>query len=234
MRLQKYLAHAGVASRRHAEEYILAGRVQVNGETVTTLGTIVDEGDVVRVDGLKIKIPKKFTTLMMNKPRKILSSASDDRGRMTVCDLVPFSYGRVYPIGRLDWDTEGLILLTNDGELAYKLSHPSKGVEKIYRAQVKGVPDEEDLAALSNGVHVEDWVSAPGKARMINENRRKYLELTIHEGRYHQVKKMCEAIGHPVKRLWRIGYGPLRLGNLIPGMYRELTDEEVKALEELV
>lgn len=233
MRLQKYLAHAGVASRRHAEEYILAGRVQVNGETITALGTRVNDGDEVCVDGLPVKI-SNCITLMMNKPRRILSSVSDDRGRKTVCDLVPSSYGRIYPIGRLDWDTEGLILLTNDGELAYNLSHPSKGVEKIYRADVEGVPDERDLTALSKGVQIEDWISAPAKARMVTEKRRKYLELTIHEGRYHQVKKMCETIGHPVKKLWRIGYGPLRLENLLPGMYRELTEEEIKSLKEIL
>jgi 23S rRNA pseudouridine2605 synthase len=231
VRLAKYLAHAGLASRRRAELLISAGRVTVDGETVTDPARAVDDAHDVRCDGRPLKLAGHSQEVyLLNKPPGVVSTASDPQGRPTVVSLVP-SAERLYPVGRLDADTTGLILLTNDGELAHRLTHPSFAVPRTYRAHVRHPPLKEPaLRALREGVELEDGPTAPARVRRLGPDR---LELTIHEGRKRQVKRMCEAVGHPVKRLERVAFGPLRLGGLEPGEHRRLTAAEVERLRSL-
>ncbi|HEX3318141.1 MAG TPA: pseudouridine synthase [Solirubrobacteraceae bacterium] len=227
MRLAKYLAHAGVASRRAAEDLIRAGRVTVEGERVADLGRQVDATIEVRVDGAVVGGPEERTVWMVNKPAGVVSTARDTHGRRTVVDLVP-SGARLYPVGRLDADTTGLILLTNDGELANRLLHPRYEVPRTYVARVGGGRVSPDaLRALRAGVPLEDGVTAPAEVRVMGDSR---LELVLHEGRKRQVRRMCEAVGHPVLALSRVGFGPVRLGGLAAGQARRLGAEEVEAL----
>lgn len=227
MRLAKYLAVAGVASRRAAEEIVRAGRVSVGGETVTDPARNVGPGDRVRVDGGPVRPAGERVVYALNKPRGVVSTARDTHGRRTVVSLVPSDL-RLYPVGRLDADTTGLILLTNDGELAHRLTHPSFEVPKTYVATVAGAPvGEAAIRALRAGVRLDDGPTAPARVRKVPPDR---LEITIHEGRKRQVRRMCEAVGHPVTRLERIAFGPLRLEGLSPGAYRRLTDSELRAL----
>ena len=227
MRLAKYLASAGVASRRAAEELVRAGRVTVGGELVTDPARDVGDADDVAVDGEPVRAEPQRVVYAVNKPAGVVSTARDPQGRPTVTSLVPDRL-RLYPVGRLDIGTTGLILLTNDGELAYRMTHPRFEVEKTYRALVARPPiRERALKALREGVELEDGRSAPAKVRRTAADT---LELTIHEGRKRQVKRMCEAVGHPVKRLERIRFGPLELGDLRPGAYRRLTAAEVQRL----
>src|ERR1700733_4047596 len=209
MRLAKYLATAGVASRRASEEIIRAGRVMLDGETVTDPARDVTPQDAVTVDGRPVSVVHERVVYALNKPAGVVSTARDPQGRPTVVTLVPQTE-RLYPVGRLDIDTTGLILLTNPGELAPRLTHPRFEVEKTYRALVGG-PAVEDraLRALREGVELEDGRSAPARVRRVSADT---IEITIHEGRKRQVKRMCEAVGHPVKRLERIRFGPLELG----------------------
>jgi 23S rRNA pseudouridine2605 synthase len=224
MRLNAYLARAGVASRRRADELIKAGRVTVNGEP-GQLNTYVESRDRVEVDGEPIA-PQRLAYVLLHKPAGVVTTARDPHGRPTVVDLVEHD-ARVVPIGRLDVDTTGALLLTNDGELAHRLAHPRYGVEKVYEVDVDGVPTEEQLRQLRNGVELEDGQTAPARARRLGRNR---LELAIHEGRKHQVKRMCAAVGLPVQRLHRSGYAGLGLSDLRPSEWRELSDDEVAAL----
>jgi 23S rRNA pseudouridine2605 synthase len=227
MRLAKYLAAAGVASRRASEEIVRAGRVTVAGELVTDPARNVSEGDAVALDGRAIHQPKERLVYALNKPRGVVSTARDPQGRPTVVSLVAAS-SRLYPVGRLDADTTGLILLTNDGELAQRLTHPSFEVPKTYRATVANAPVRDAaLTALRHGIELEDGLTAPARVRRVAAN---VLELTIHEGRKRQVRRMCEAVGHPVRQLERVAFGPLKLGTLRAGSYRRLTDKEVQAL----
>ncbi|MGI8945620.1 MAG: pseudouridine synthase [Thermoleophilaceae bacterium] len=226
MRLAKYIAHSGVASRRAAEELIAAGRVTVGGNRVGDPALDVGEGSAVTVDGRAVA-PEPREVHLLNKPAGVVSTASDTHGRPTVIELVP-STRRLYPVGRLDAGTSGLILLTNDGDLADRLTHPRYGVEKVYRVQVTPSPvPERALRTLREGVALEDGRTAPARARELRGGR---IELAIREGRNRQVRRMCEAVGHRVVALERVAFGPLRLGTLGPGDSRELSAAEVERL----
>ena len=226
MRLAKFLAHAGVASRRAAEDLVRAGRVSVAGETVTDPALDVDERSRVAVDELPVK-PEPREVHALNKPAGVVSTASDTHGRTTVVDLVR-SRRRLYPVGRLDADSTGLILLTNDGELAERLTHPRYGVEKVYRARVDPARlSERSLRALRQGVELDDGRTAPAKVRVLRPG---LVELTIREGRKRQVRRMLEAVGHRVTRLERVAFGPLGLRGLDPGQSRRLTRAELERL----
>ena len=224
MRLNAYLARAGVASRRKADDLIKAGRVTVNGEP-GQLNTFVQQHDLVEVDGARVA-KQRLTYLLLNKPAGTVTTASDPHGRKTVVDLVPRD-PRVVPVGRLDVDTTGALLLTNDGELAHRLAHPRYGVEKTYAVEVEGEPTDATLERLQRGVELDDGVTAPAKARRVTKNT---LELTIHEGRNRQVRRMLEAVGHPVTRLHRSVYAGLTVEGLEPGAWRELEPSEVERL----
>ncbi len=227
VRLAKFLATAGVASRRASEEIVRSGRVTVGGETVTDPARDVQPGDGVEVDGKPVEDGGERVVYALNKPRGVVSTAQDTHGRPTVVSLVP-SPARLYPVGRLDIDATGLLLLTNDGELAHRLTHPSFEVPKTYRATVAGGPvRDRSLRALRAGVRLEDGLTAPARARRVAPDT---LEITIHEGRNRQVKRMCEAVGHRVVALERTAFGSLELGRLRPGAHRRLTAEEVQAL----
>ena len=227
MRLGKYLATAGVASRRAAEEIVRTGRVSVDGSAVTDPARDVTSDDVIEVDGRPVSTAHERVVYALNKPAGVVSTARDPQGRPTVVTMVPQTE-RLYPVGRLDIDTTGLILLTNQGELAHRLTHPRFEVEKTYRVVVAGpsVRDSE-LRALRDGVELDDGRTAPARVRRISADT---IEITIHEGRKRQVKRMCEAVGHPVKRLERVRFGPLELGDLPRGRWRKLSDAEVDAL----
>jgi 23S rRNA pseudouridine2605 synthase len=231
MRLVKYLAHAGVASRRASETIIAAGRVTVDGAVITDPARDVDDSRTVTVDGRRVRAAGHARVVYaLNKPAGVVSTARDPEGRRTVVELVP-SGERLYPVGRLDYDTTGLILLTNDGDLAYRLTHPSFEVPRTYRARVANGPlNEPALRALREGVELEDGLTAPALVRRLNSN---HLELTIHEGRKRQVKRMLEAVGHPVRALERVAFGPLRLGSLQLGEHRSLSPAEVERLRSL-
>jgi 23S rRNA pseudouridine2605 synthase len=227
MRLNAYLARTGVASRRGADGLIKRGRVRVNGVT-GELNTFVEEGDVVDLDG-RLLLPQALAYVLLHKPPGVVTTASDPHGRPTVVDLVEHA-SRVVPVGRLDADTTGALLLTNDGELAHRLAHPRYEVEKAYEAEVEGEPSDEALAMLERGVELEDGNTSPARASRLAPSR---IELSIHEGRKHQVKRMLEAVGHPVTRLTRSRYAGLTTEGLEPGEWRELTAEEVASLVEL-
>ena len=224
MRLNAFLARAGVASRRAADELIKAGRVHVNGEP-GRLNMFVEVGDVVEVDGSRVE-PQELTYVVLHKPAGVVTTANDPQGRPTVVGLVDHS-ARIVPVGRLDADTTGALVLTNDGPLAHRLAHPRYGVEKVYEADVEGEPSDEALRRLREGVQLDDGPTAPAGVRRLGPMR---LELTLHEGRKHQVKRMCAAVGHPVTRLHRSRYAGLGLGDLAAGEWRELSVEEVAAL----
>jgi 23S rRNA pseudouridine2605 synthase len=227
MRLAKYLATAGVASRRASEEIVRAGRVTVDGETIADPAHDVGSGSAVALDGKRISTARDRVVYALNKPAGVVSTARDPQGRPTVVTLVPQTE-RLYPVGRLDIDTTGLILLTNQGELAHRLTHPSFEVEKTYRAVVGGPAlHERALKALRDGIELEDGRTSPARVRRVSADA---VEITIHEGRKRQVKRMCEAVGHPVKRLERVAFGPLTLGDLPRGRWRRLTDAEIEAL----
>ncbi len=227
-KLQKFLSAAGVASRRHAEVMISQGRVTVNGK-VATLGMRVVEGDTVRVGGVEVG-PQAPRLLLLNKPTGVVTTMDDPQGRPTVAGLVPDDV-RVYPVGRLDVDTSGLLLLTNDGELAHRLMHPSFGVDKTYRVLVEGGVSQATARRLAEGIELEDGPTAPAEAKVVDAGaKRSVLELTIHEGRNRQVRRMCDAVGHPVIELARTAYGPLRLTGVKPGEHRPLTDQEIRRL----
>lgn len=236
VRLQKVIAASGLASRRKAEEWIAQGRVTINGKTVRELGTRVDpERDHVKVDGRHLKGLEPYAYLMLNKPKGVVSSLNDPEGRPTIQHLLHGVSLRVFPVGRLDFDTEGLMLLTNHGELAQALLHPRYHVAKVYLAKAKGVLDDEQIRQLACGIRLDDGMTAPAtlkKVRKVEENS--WLEVTIFEGRKHQVKRMFEAVGHPVLKLKRIKFGPLSLGDLAPGEFRYLTDREANALRDLM
>ena len=232
MRLQRFLARAGVASRRAAEGLISEGRVAVNGHVVTEPGMKVDPAcDEVRFDGEAVKIAPERVVLMLHKPAGYLTAMSDDRGRACVSSLVPTDrYPGLFPVGRLDFDTTGLLLFTTDGELGNALLHPSRHVDKVYEALVEGRPGRSALAHLRRGVVLDDGPCSPARVRIVGAQGSNVLvELAIHEGRKRQVKRMCAAVGHPVIRLHRSAFGPLTLGNLPCGSYRALSDEEVSA-----
>jgi 23S rRNA pseudouridine2605 synthase len=228
VRLNAYLARAGVASRRGADELIKARRVRVNGEEAG-LATFVSAGDRVEVDGRAVE-PEPLAYVLLHKPPGVVTTARDPQRRPTVVGLVGHKT-RVVPVGRLDADTTGALLLTNDGQLAHRLAHPRYEVDKVYEAEVEGDPSDETVRRLAEGVELEDGRTAPAEVRRLGPGR---LELVLHEGRKRQVRRMCEAVGHPVRRLHRREYAGLTLEGLAPGEWRELTADELKALRELV
>jgi 23S rRNA pseudouridine2605 synthase len=229
-RLQKVLAAAGLGSRRVCEGLIEEGRVRVNGE-VAVLGRRVDvEQDLIEIDGAAIGVRSGLVHYLLNKPAGVVTTAKDPQGRPTVVDLVP-SEPRVVPVGRLDLDTEGLLLLTNDGELTHRLTHPSFGVDKEYLAEVEGNPSRQALRRLREGVELDDGLTSPAKVSQLSPG---VIRIVIHEGRNRQVRRMCEAVGHPVVRLVRTRIGPLRDTTLSPGSWRVLTVDEVRMLERAV
>jgi pseudouridine synthase len=238
-RLQKLLSAAGIASRRAAEALIVQGRVTVNGRTVTELGTKADPAhDEIRIDGRRVKTAPVLRYILLNKPRGYITTRSDPQRRPTVMDLLNARGGRapVYPVGRLDYDSEGLLLLTNDGDLAARLTHPRHEVEREYEVQVRGVPGRHELERLARGVTIDGRRTAPATARLKKAfdtvaGSQAILQLAIHEGRNRQVRKMCDAIGHPVVRLRRVRIGPIADARLKPGQFRELTRAEVAALK---
>ena len=232
VRLQKVLAAAGVGSRRHCEEMIGAGRVEVDGQTVRRFGARVDpEHQIIRVDGKRIPSRQDIVYLAFNKPPKVLTSMSDDRGRKTITDFLGDRAERLFHVGRLDYDTEGLMLLTNDGELAHRLAHPSYEVAKTYLADVPG-PIPRDLGRrLATGVELEDGVAVADRFRVLEQaGSRALVEITLHEGRKHIVRRMLAEVGHPVTRLVRTTVGPVKLGGLRPGKTRDLTTKEIGEL----
>ncbi|HEX16404.1 MAG TPA: rRNA pseudouridine synthase [Deltaproteobacteria bacterium] len=232
-RLQKILAERGIASRRHAEELIRAGRVTVNGQ-LASIGMKADpDRDDIRVDGRPLPPPQPKRYYLLYKPQGVITSLKDPQGRPTVKDLIRGIRERVFPVGRLDWDSEGLLLLTNDGELSLRLSHPRYEVPRQYLVKVKGVPQEGTLRRLrAGGVPLEDGPSPPMDVRLLKRTRRSaWLEVTVREGRNRVVRRTFEVLGHPVRRLRRVAFGPLRLEGLRPGMYRPLTPKELKELK---
>ncbi|MDQ0157214.1 pseudouridine synthase [Robertmurraya andreesenii] len=234
-RLQKVIAHAGFASRRKAEQLIVEGKVTVNGKIIKELGYKVSSTDKVEVNGIPVEREEPVYFLFY-KPRGVISSVKDEKGRKVVTDFLPAIKQRVYPVGRLDYDTSGLLLLTNDGEFANLLMHPRNEIEKVYVAKVKGIPAKEKVRSLEKGILLEDGRTAPAKVKMISFDKRKQtaiMEIAIHEGRNRQVRRMLEAIGHPVMKLKRERYGFLSLQGLNVGDMRELTPHEVKQLRTL-
>jgi 23S rRNA pseudouridine2605 synthase len=236
VRLQKLIAGTGIASRRKAEGLIAAGRVTVNGKIVREQGTKVDaDRDHVKVDGRHIRSVQPYVYLLLHKPKNVMSTLHDPEGRPTVKHYLPGVTVRVFPVGRLDFDSEGLMLLTNHGELAQTLLHPKHHVPKTYLIKVKGVLNDDDIAALEAGVMLDDGMTAPAVVKKVRKaESNSWVEITIHEGRKHQVKRMLEAVGHPVIKLVRVRMGPLALGHLAPGEYRFLTDREANNLREMV
>jgi len=228
MRLAKHLAHAGIASRRASEALVADGRVTVDGAVITDPARDVTGEEAIAVDGELVRGPGARVVYALHKPAGVLSTAADTHGRPTVVDLVPTGQ-RLYPVGRLDADSTGLILLTNDGDLAYALTHPRYEVPRTYRARVDGRPSERALRALREGVMLDDGRTAPAQVRLVGAHE---LELTIHEGRKRQVRRMCEAVGHRVVELRRVAFGPLRLGDLTSGRHRRLTAAEVQRLRD--
>ena len=224
-RLQKVLARAGIASRRASEEMIQAGRVTINGQ-IAALGDKVEGSDRIELDGIPVLRDPNLVHYLLHKPRDVVSTASDTQNRQTVVDLVPSTI-RVYPVGRLDADSEGLIILTNDGDLTHRLTHPSFGVPKEYLVHVEGIPQRSALRSLREGIQLEDGMTAPAQVSMPDQG---LLKITIHEGRNRQVRRMCAAIGHPVVRLVRVRIGPITDSSLTAGSWRELTNEEVRSL----
>lgn len=237
VRLQKLLSMAGVASRRAAEELILEGRVQVNGEVVRTLGAKADPAnDEVRVDGRRVRFDVRPRYIVLHKPKGYVTTRRDPQGRKTVMDLLRGVREYVYPVGRLDYDSEGLLLLTSDGDLAARLMHPRHGVERVYDAIVSGAPDDDALEKLRRGIFLDGSRTLPADVRrggVVSKSRQQTTQLTItlQEGRNRQVRRMCAHIGHPVRRLTRVRMGPIRLGDLRPGHWRDLTPAEIEKLK---
>lgn len=231
MRLQKFLAHAGIASRRTAEDIIKQGRVTLNGTTVTDMGIKVSDTDVVQVDGKLIENEEEKIYIMLNKPIGYVSTANDQFGRPTVLDLVKDTNKRLYPVGRLDYDTSGLILLTNDGDFTYQLTHPKHQIDKVYEAVISGIPSADEQELFEAGLEIEDYTTSQAKI-VIKELKgsNALVHITIHEGRNRQVRKMCDAINHKVISLRRISIGSLKLGDLPEGQWRRLIDKEIKSL----
>lgn len=236
VRLQKVLAQAGIASRRASEELIVEGRVEVNGSIVTELGTRVDpEKDTIRVDGSRIPAARHHVYLVLNKPRGVISTMEDPEGRRTLADFVPPRTSRLFHVGRLDTQTEGLIVLTNDGEFANRLAHPSYEVPKTYLVDAAGSMDNRTIKRLEKGVTLEDGPVKPDRVKLVSRTEtRTLLRITLHEGRNRIVRRMMDAVGHPVDRLSRVAIGPIMLGQLPIGETRELTRDELGKLLDMV
>lgn len=232
IRLQKYMADAGIASRRKCEDLIASGRVEVNGRVVNVPGTKITENDLVKVDGKELGQNRKNVYIALNKPVGYISTAKDQFSRKTVLDLVDTIKERIYPVGRLDYETSGLILLTNDGEMANKLLHPRYEIRKVYRAGIKGLLKEDDIRSFKKGIAIEDYITAPANIRVLETAlKASTIEIEIHEGKNRQVRKMFEALGYSVLRLKRVAFGPISLGGLGEGKWRYLSRDEIDALK---
>jgi len=232
-RLQKIISAAGLASRRQAEEWIREGRVSVNGRVVTELGSRARAGlDTIRVDGRKLGSPARPVSILLNKPRGFLSTCSDPRKRPTVLDLVPGLRARLYPVGRLDFNSEGLLILTNDGDLAQKVTHPRNSCRKVYRVKVRGFPPSAALLRVRKGILMEGRKTAPAIVSLIRAETNSWLEVVLFEGRKNQIREMFKRVGYPVLKLKRIAIGPIGDRGLAPGMWRHLTPEEIRSLKE--
>ncbi|MDR1778291.1 MAG: rRNA pseudouridine synthase [Clostridiales Family XIII bacterium] len=231
MRLNKYIAAAGVASRRKADELTKNGNVKINGQTVTAPGTDVAEGDRVEVNGLAVRPETRFLYLLLNKPKGYITTASDEKGRPTVLELITDIEQRLFPVGRLDANTTGMLLLTNDGDFAQRISHPSNETSKTYRARVTGVLSKEKLAQLRRGVDIGGFTTSPAEITLLKQTGSSaVVDITIHEGKNHQVRRMFAAVGSKVLELERTAIGTVRLGNLKSGHYRKLKKPEIEAL----
>ena len=234
MRLNKYIASAGICSRRKADELIAAGNVRINGSVMREMGYDVQEGDQVSVNGRPIEASEKKVYLALNKPLGCVTSMDDDRDRSTVADLVKDIPQRVFPVGRLDYNTTGLLLMTNDGDLAYRLTHPKHEIGKTYVALVSGVISDVRLNRLRRGVDIGGFVTSPAKVRVLKQNPHStVVEITIHEGKNRQVRKMFNAVGNKVMKLERTAIGDIRLGHQLPGHWRKLTRQEIDYLKSL-
>lgn len=234
IRLQKYLAEAGVASRRKSEELILAGRVEINGTVRTELGTKVTEKDNVRVDGKEIRPEVKKVYILLNKPSGYVTTSKDQFSRKTVLDLIQGVEERIYPVGRLDYETSGLLLLTNDGDFAFKLTHPKHEAEKVYQVKIDGFLDEKVIEKFKKGIRIDDYVTSPAKIKVLEKQKNdSIVEITIHEGKNRQVRRMFEEVGITVLKLKRISIGPLSIEGLEEGSWRYLSKNEIKALAEM-
>ncbi len=233
-RLQKFLAGAGVCSRRTAEDMILAGRVTVNGARVTRMGTQVDpERDAVKVDGKRIRpTPGPLVYFLLNKPKGVVTTVSDPEGRPTVADYFPRGTPRLFPVGRLDFQSEGLLLLTNDGALARKLTHPSSRISKTYKVKLRGTPSPQAIQRLEKGIVLEKRKTGPARIRQVKSGKNPWFEIQVSEGRKHLVRLLFGDAGHPVLKLRRVGFGPLHLGALPVGKTRRLTETEVAVLRQ--
>ncbi len=235
LRIQQVLARAGIASRRHSEQLIREGRITLSGQPITTLGFKIgpDQYRDLRIDGQRLpSSPEKKVYVLLYKPDGFISSTSDPQGRPTVLDLLPSGFPRLYPVGRLDFHTEGLLLLTNDGALTESLLHPRFHVSKLYEVKVKGVPQPSDLRLLCEGIGKDKERMVAVRAEILRKGMQNaWLQMEIEQGRYHQVRRMCERIGHPVQKLKRVSLGPIRLGKLRPGQWRFLSQKEVARLE---
>ena len=234
MRLNKYIAHAGIASRRKADELTINGNVKINGLTMREPGYNVKPGDVVEVNGQRISGQEKMEYVLLNKPKGYITSMQDEKGRPVVTELVADVDARLFPVGRLDYNTSGMLILTNDGELTYRLTHPRHQVTKTYRALVSGVLSKEKLFRLRKGVDIGGFVTSPAQVKIIRQAERSaVVDITIHEGKNRQVRKMFAAVGNPVQELQRTAIGDLRLGRLKEGHYRKLTRNEIEYLKNL-
>lgn len=231
-RLHKYLADAGIASRRKSEELIKQGKIKVNGEIVKELGVKIDpENDKIEYEGKLINKNENKIVLIMNKPKDVISSATDPQGRKTVLDLISDNFPRLYPVGRLDFESEGMILLTNDGELTNKITHPKNQVKKVYLVWVFGYPGKESIIKFSEGIELEDGMTAPAKIKLIKKGKAtSLLEVEIKEGKKRQIRRMFDSLGHPVSRLVRTQIGELKLGSLEAGKYKKLKEQDIKRI----
>jgi len=230
-RLQKYIAQSGIASRRKAEDLIKSGSVKVNGKVILEPWFMVDDNDVVRVNDKPVSREKRLVYIMLNKPVGYITTAKEQFSRKTVLDLIKGIPERIFPVGRLDYDTSGLLLLTNDGQFAYKLTHPKYEINKVYIAKVKGIPSKEEIKKFETGLEIENYITAPAKLNVKKKlGNASVLEIVIHEGRNRQIRKMCEAIGHPVIELSRISIGNVSIGSLPVGKWRYLTEKEIQSL----
>jgi pseudouridine synthase len=232
VRLHKFLAASGVASRREAERHIQAGRVEVNGRVVNVLGARIDpERDSVRVDGRRVLCNRPLVYYLLHKPKGYITTASDPLDRPTVLDLIPRARERIFPVGRLDWNSEGLLILTNDGELTHRLTHPSNHVPKIYRIKVKGIVPPQALERLRRGIQLDGRRTRPARVTRLASQTNSWLEITLHEGRRNQIRRMFQRLGHSVLKLHRVAIGPISDRGLRPGRFRELTPDEVRKLQ---
>lgn len=236
MRLQKYLAYCGIASRRKSEEYIKNGRVKINGEITRELGKKINpQMDIIEFDNIVVKNIQEHMYILLNKPIGFVTTVEDQFNRKTVIDLVNQVNERIYPVGRLDYDTEGLLILTNDGNLTYRLTHPKYEIQKEYIAEIRGIPTKEKIQSFKEGLEIDNYITSPAGFDIIHiKNGNTTTKITIHEGKNRQIRKMCDKIGHPVITLKRIKMGNIELGNLPRGQWRELTEKEIENLKNLV